>query len=126
MKLTEDQAESLLIEFDIADPSHYPDRKSPTEQRIIDVAGDGDLICWFIERPESVAFGYGKSNGRWLFGFDQAEPIWTDNPLIAVWFCRKEDAEKLTTQFGLFSGIGKAGQNVFVSEHKFVSSDVTF
>lgn len=63
-------------------------------------AGQGEPVAWFVERRDDRSFP-AKPYKRWLAAFDYEECIWTNDPLEAIRFCRKEDADKLCRSFGL-------------------------
>lgn len=61
-------------------------------------AGHGS--CWFIERMADHSQPP-RPYKRWLQSFSHENPVWTNNPLSAIRFCREQDAKSLCKHFGI-------------------------
>ena len=78
-------------------------------------AAEKDKTVWFVERENRskppVPFK------RWLASWNYEEPIWTNDPLFAIRFARKEDAEET------FELPELRGLSPFASEHSFINAE---
>ena len=81
---------------------------------------DGEK-AWFLERIADRSFPP-RPYERWLQSFNYEYPAWTNNPLLALRFCRKQDVQALCKAFGI-PALQKYAP--FATEHIFIDAAMT-